>query len=68
MSQVVSAVGQVETLVAEWKIGYLLVAQRHRQSHPVVKRRVDNFVTQKFSDAVGNGYVANFASPAFGQR
>ncbi len=42
--EVVSAVGQVEALVAEREVGDLLVAQRHRQPGPVVERGIDDLV------------------------
>ena len=43
-SQVMAAVGQVEALVAEREVGDLLVAQRQRQSDPVVEGRIHDLV------------------------
>lgn len=36
-SEVVTAVRKIEALVAQRKIGDLLIAHRNRESHPVVK-------------------------------
>ena len=63
-----TAIRQVETFVAEREIGDLLIPQRQRQPHPVVERRIYNFVMRKFSRSIGNGHMTNFAAPAFGQR
>lgn len=44
ISQVVAAVRQIETFIAERKIGYLLIAHGQRQTEPVMKGRIDNLV------------------------
>src|SRR5712692_1724412 len=67
-SQVVAAVGEVEALVAEREVRDLLVAQRHLQTDPVVKRRIDNLVICEAALFVGDGHVADLAAPALDQR
>ena len=66
--QVVAAVRQVEALVAQRKVGNLLVAQRHRQAGPVVERRIDDLVAGEPPLGVGQRDVADLAAPAFDQR
>src|SRR5579875_2900679 len=64
-SQIMAAIRQIEALVAQREIGNLLVAQRHGQTWPVVKRRVHDFVTREFSCRIGQCHVADFAAPTF---
>ena len=66
--EVVSAVREVEALVAEREIGDLLVSQGHRQPGPVVERGVDDLVAREPALAVGQGHVADLAAPAFHER
>src|SRR6266446_2523948 len=67
-SQVVTAVREIEALVAEWKVGDLLVAQRHLQTSPVVKGRIDDLVAREASLVVCDGGVADLAAPSFDER
>ena len=46
----------------------LLVAERHHQPHPVVKRRVNDLVVREPARRIGQGDVADFPAPAFHER
>src|SRR6266545_1996092 len=63
-----STVREIEALVAERKIRDLLIPERHRQAHPVVKGGVRDLVAREASARVGHGNVADLASPALDQR
>ena len=63
-----SAVRKVETLVADWEIGNLVVADGKGKAKPVVERRVFNLVMQQVALCVGDCAVANLAAPAFNKR
>src|SRR5229473_5124009 len=67
-SQVVTAIREVEALVAEREVGDLLIAQGHRQAGPVVERGVDDLVNGEAALRVGHGHVADLAAPALDQR
>src|SRR6266498_4322621 len=67
-SKVMSAVRKVEALIAERKIGDLAAAQRERETHPVVERRVGDLVAREAPGFVGEGDVADLATPPFGER
>src|SRR6516164_4424147 len=67
-SQIMAAVRQIEALVAEVEIRYLLVAQGQGQSAPVVERGVHDLVACKPAVSVGQGDVADFPAPAFHER
>src|SRR5260221_7446439 len=64
-SQVVPAVRQVKTLVAQGKVGNLLVAECQCQSVPVVEGRVDDLIASKSALVVRPRHMADLASPAF---
>jgi hypothetical protein len=64
----VTAVRQIETLVAKREVRDLLVAKRNGQPRPVVERRVDDLVTRKTTLDVSDRHVADFAAPPFDQR
>src|SRR6266446_10744824 len=53
-SQVVSAVREVEALVAEGEIRDRLVAHGHREPHPVVERRVHDLVAPEPPSLIRN--------------
>src|SRR5437773_4421117 len=61
--KVVSAVRQIETLVTEWEVGYLLVAQRHCQTEPVMEGRVHDLVAGETALAICERYMTYLASP-----
>ena len=63
-SQVDSAVGEVEALVAERKVRDGLRAHRQREAGPVVERRVHDLVAAEAPGAVGQRDVADLAAPA----
>ena len=67
VSQVVAAVRKVEALVAEWEIGYLLMAQRAGQSEPVVERRIFDLIPDDLPVGTCHGCMAYLAAPAFDQ-
>ena len=62
------AVRQVEALVAQGEIRNLLVSQRKGQARPVVERRIDDFVSFKFSVGVGQRDVTQLPAPALDHR
>ena len=68
MLQIMPAVGQVKALIAERKVGNLLISQRKGQAEPVVKRRIDNFICGKTSLVVGQRHMTDLTAPAFNQR
>lgn len=65
--QIVSAVGQIEALVAQGKIRDLFPAQGYGQPHPVMKGWINDLVGPEGSVFVGNAYMADFSAPAFNQ-
>ena len=67
-SQIMPAVGKIETLVAQRKIGNLLIAHGHGQPKPVVKRGIHDFVVRKAAVGIGHRDVADGAAPAFHER
>src|SRR5437868_3415914 len=67
-SQIMSAVGQVEALVAEREVGNRLVAQGDRQAEPVMEGRIDDLVALEAAGGVGKGDVADCAAPALDER
>src|ERR1035441_3323222 len=67
VSQVEAAVRKVEALVADWKIGYGLPAEREGKPRPVVKRRIDDLVAAESAVRAGQGGVAHFAPPSLDQ-
>src|SRR5512133_2098081 len=67
-SQVVSAVGEVEALVAEREVGDLLAAERQREPGPVVERGVHHLVAAQLPGGVGDRHVADRAAPPLDQR
>ena len=70
LSQVMSAIRQIEALVAEREIGNLLVAEAVGQGGPVVEGGVDDLVARESALSVRDRDVADLAAPAFvqGQR
>src|SRR5688572_873829 len=67
-SQIVSAVRQVEALVAEREVRDLLIAERHREAGPVVERGIDDLVRRELSILAGDRHVADLAAPSFDER
>src|SRR5258708_21074112 len=67
-SQVVTAVREIEALVAERKVGDLLVAQRHLHGEPVVERRIDDLVRREAAALGGQRHVADLAAPTLDER
>src|SRR5450759_1816260 len=64
-SQVVAAVGEVETLVAERKVRDLAVAEREGEAEPVVEGRVGDLVAREAPGRVRDRDVADLPAPAF---
>src|SRR2546428_6878866 len=63
-----SAIGEIETLIAQGEVRDLLVAQRQGQADPVMEGRVNDFVMSKSSLWVGQRCMTDFAAPAFHER
>src|SRR5262249_7273741 len=63
-----SAIRQVEALVAQREIGYLLIAQRQSQAGPIEERRINDFVAGEPAVRIRHGHVADLPSPAFDER
>src|SRR5579859_4918403 len=68
LSEIVSAVREIEALVAEWKIGNLLVSEGHGEPRPVVHRRVHDLVGRESAVVARHRDVADLAAPAFHER
>src|SRR3990172_6122072 len=66
-SEIVSAVGQVEALVAKGKIRDLLPAQRQGEPAPVMERGIDYLVQGETARFIGESRVTDFSAPAFDQ-
>src|SRR5262245_56250322 len=60
-------VGEIKALVAQRKIRDLLISHGHRQTHPIVKTRIDNLVARETALVIGQHYVTNLATPTFNQ-
>src|SRR5947207_5250555 len=67
-SEVVAAVREIETLVAQGEVGDLLVAHRQGDAEPVVEGGIDDLVAGEGAAAVGEGGMADLAAPAFDER
>ena len=66
--QIVSAIGEIETFVAEGKVRDLLIAQRHSQAHPIVKRGIDDLIERKAALGIRPRDMTDFATPTLDQR
>ncbi len=66
--EVETAVGEIKALVAEGKVRNLLVAQRDRESEPVVKGRIHHLIGSEPARSIGQRNVANLSPPALDQR
>src|SRR5204863_428562 len=61
--EVMPAVRQVEALVAERKVGDLLIAQGHGEPHPVVEGGIDDLVAREMSLVVRRRDMADLSAP-----
>src|SRR5262245_16164416 len=68
LSQVEARVGEVEALVAQGEIRDLLLAQRERESEPVVEGRIDRLVATETPARIGEDHVTDLAAPALDKR
>src|SRR5438046_648080 len=64
-SQIVPTVRKVEAFVAKREVRNLLVAERQRQTAPIVKGRIHDLVPGKLPVGVRQGYLADLSAPAF---
>ena len=62
--EVVTAVRQVEALVAQREVRDLLISQRQRQTHPVVEGGIDDLVAGETPLAIRQCNMADLAAPA----
>ena len=60
-----SAIGQVETFIADGEIGDFLIPERHSQTEPVMEGRIDDFASAELSILIGDGTAAVIAAPCF---
>src|SRR5208282_1686338 len=67
VSQVEPAVGKIEALVADGKIGNGRAAQSQRETSPIVERRIHYLIAAEAAGSIAQGGMANFAAPAFDQ-
>ena len=63
--QVMAGIGQVEALVAEWKIGDRVAAHHLRQRAPVVERRILDLPAPHAAAIVRDHNVHDFSTPSF---
>ena len=62
-----ATIRQIKTFVAKREIGYLLISHCHRQSHPVMKRRVNDFIMRQTAVRACQTNVTYLTSPALDQ-
>src|SRR5207247_4058068 len=60
-------VRQVEALVAQRKVGDLLIAQSHGEPHPIVEGGIDDLVARETSPIVRRRDMADLSAPALDQ-
>ena len=63
-----TAIRKIEALVAQREVRDLLIAHSYRETHPIVKRGIDDFVVSKARFWISDCDVADFTTPSFDQR
>src|SRR5262249_37701672 len=65
--EIKTAIGQVETLVADWEVRNGLPTHCERQSGPVMKRWIHNLIPAEPPAVIREPHVTGFSAPAFHQ-
>ena len=61
------AIGQIETFVADGEIGNFLISECHRQTKPVVERRINDTALGNIALSVSDHDLTKFSAPGLSQ-